>query len=164
MTDGLKISRDTGNRSEDTYKLFLQEDCPHISVVDKKTIAFEFNEHYGDMENLKQFLEISDKKTGGESDYKFGKKNRASMVNPKFSYASGHVRVFIRLISQNARDLLILGVRCFQAKKGLFMDKILTSIEGLLHVDEKWRDNAYKGLSTAELVLQNELYKKDISS
>jgi hypothetical protein len=163
MTDGLRIARDTGRRgAEDAYKVWLQEDSPVIVVVDKKTIAFEFNEHYSDLDNLRQFLEISE--NAPDSDSKFGKKGRASTINPKFGQSSGKVRVFIRLISQNARDLLILGVRCFQAKKGLFTDKLLTAIEGLLHADEKWRDSAYQGLSTAELVLQTESYKKDISS
>jgi glutaredoxin-related protein len=128
MTDGLKIARDCGRgKAEDAYKLFLQEDCPCIVVVDKKTIAFEFNEHYSDLGNLRQFLEIRNSSNYGnapDSDSKFGKKGRASTVNPKFTQSSGKVRVFIRLISQNARDLLILGVRCFQAKKGLFTDKI----------------------------------------
>ena len=54
MPDGIKFSRDVGKR-EECYKVCLQEDLPHIRIIDKKTVAFEFNDYYSDLDNLKVF-------------------------------------------------------------------------------------------------------------
>ena len=44
------------------------------------------------------------------------------------------------------------------------MDKLLKSAESLLNNQDNWQQDIYKGVTTVELVLKVESYKKDISS
>lgn len=93
-------------KREESHKVLLQEDCPHVKIIDKKTIAFEFNEYYSELDGLRNFLEICEMNNSNKNDG-FKKKKAESMIHPKFKQVAGKVVVFVRLISQNARDLLI---------------------------------------------------------